>query len=103
MNLSTLAFNKSNRIYPKSNFKMCITTIKENPDEIGEKHFKVISSEWIDCKGADFRKSLDEDYKNGIKHEIEIVYEKPKTFVFNKIYVLATRDKVWVWKLNEEN
>lgn len=90
---------KSDRIMPAHKCRMCVTTMREVPDGTGDNHFETVSCEWHDINGHQFRLDLTEDYKKGIKREIEIVYEKPKTFVFNRIYLLATRDTMWVWTL----
>lgn len=73
--------------------------MREIPEETGENHFRSISEEWVDINGSQFKKQFNEDLKANIKREIEIVYEKPSVFAFNKFYMLATRDKMWVWVL----
>lgn len=96
MNKVPMQYWKSNRIYPMSKFRMCITKVKEE-EEDGENKFKIVSQEWVQGNGKEFRESLFEDANNGIHREIKIVSEKPKEFAFNQIYMLATRDVVWVW------
>ena len=92
-------FYKSDRIMPAHKCKLCIITMREIPEETGDKHFKVVSEKWADINGHEFRKDWMEDIKKGVKREIEIVYEKPDKFIFNKFYLLATRHMMWVWVL----
>ena len=99
MSLFDTGFYKSDRILPAHKCKLCIATMREIPDETGDNHFKLVKEEWVDINGHEFRKDLAEDLKNGIKREIELVYEKPSVFSFNKFYLLATRKRMWVWIL----
>lgn len=98
MNFDT-RFYKSDRIMPLHKCKMCVIKMREIPDGKGDQHFQKISETWVDVNGKQFRKDLLEDAKKGITRDIEIVYEKPTQFVFNKIYLLATRDRMWVYTL----
>lgn len=101
MNNVPMQYWKSDRIYPMSKFRMCITKVKEEEDG-GEKTLKVVSQEWVQGNGKEFRESLFEDANRGIHREIKIVTEKPKEFAFNQIYMLATRDVVWIWVKDED-
>ncbi len=92
-------FYKSDRIMPAHKCRMCITTMREIPEETGDKHFRKVKEEWIDINGHQFRKDLMEDAKKGINREVQVVYEKPNKFIFNVFYLLATRDTMWVWTL----
>lgn len=83
---------KSARLYPTSNFLLCITTVREEDGQLKE-----IDSQWINANGKEFRDSIFEDRKKGINRSIQIVDEKPTQFVFNQIYMLRTRKKVWIW------
>lgn len=83
-------------IFPKSNFKMKITymkKIKENDKEA----YKVIETKWIKGNGKQLRDSIFEDRKNKINRTIEIVNEKPTSFKFNQLYMLPTRDIMWIY------
>ena len=85
-------------IYPKSSFLMCLTTLKRIEGlEPNTWSYKVVSSKWKKCNGREFRNSLKEERMNGINHSIQIVSEKPEKFIVNQIYMLPTRDRVWVW------
>lgn len=86
--------------YPKSSFLMCLTTLEKVEETEGKPQYKVISSNWKKCSGKDFKDSLFEERQNGIIHEIQIVNKKPEQFVINQIYMLATRDRVWIWTEN---
>lgn len=86
-------------MYPKSNFRMCITKLKKNEND--EKRFEIIDSKWIKCSGKKFREDFFESRENGENLTIEIVNEKPKDFKINQLYMLATRDIVWVWVEDE--
>lgn len=83
--------------YPKSSFLMCLTTLEKVGESEGKPNYRVISSNWKKCRGRDFKNSLLEERQNGINHEIQIVNKKPEQFVVNQIYMLATRDKIWIW------
>ena len=95
-------------LYPKSKFKLCLTKLRkvevqESEDNIENenKHYKVVNSEWQNGNGKEFRLSIQEDRKNGINRTIEVVNEKPENFVINQIYMLSTRDRVWIWTEEE--
>lgn len=89
---------RSNEIYPKSSFLMCLTLLKKVEGTAPDTwNYKVISSNWKKCNGKEFRNSLEEERMNGINHSIQIVSEKPEKFIINQIYMLPTRDRVWVW------
>lgn len=92
-------FYKSDRIMPAHKCRMCITTMREVPDGIDDKHFVKVKEEWVNINGHEFRKNLTEDVKKGVNREIQIVYEKPNKFSFNVFYLLATRNTMWVWIL----
>lgn len=82
-------------LYPKNKFLLCITKLEKTDNETMP--YKVISSEWNKVNGKEFRNSIYEDRKNGIKRTVEIVNQKPEKFVVNQIYMLATRDRAWIW------
>jgi hypothetical protein len=47
--------------------------------------------------GDQFRESLYESRNGGENIKIEIENQKPEKFKINQIYMLPTRDRVWVW------
>ena len=100
MSKVSMQYQKSDRIYPMSKFRLCITKVRET-EEDGENKFKITSQEWVQGNGKQFRESLFEDANRGIHREIKIVSEKPNEFAFNQIYMLATRDVVWIWTLED--
>ncbi len=79
-------------LYPKSKFRFYLTKLRKVEDEDGKERFTVVSSEIISGNGKKFRESL-----YGISAHIEVVTEKPERFKLNQIYMLATRDIVWLW------
>lgn len=83
-----------NIILPKHKFRMCVTTL-EKAGENEER--KVKDSKWVKGNGAQFRRDFYESKANGESLSIEIVDEKPTSFKVNQIYLLRTRDVVWVW------
>lgn len=88
--------------YPKSKFMMCITTLRrvdvQGPDEKTDTfQYQVLGSHWEKGNGKQFRNSIYEDRANGINRTIQIVNEKPEKFIINQIYMLPTRDRVWIW------
>lgn len=89
-------------LYPKSKFLMCITTIRrvevQSPnDEKMTWQYKILGSKWIKSNGKEFRESIYESRGRGENIKIEIVNQKPEKFKINQIYMLPTRDRVWVW------
>lgn len=80
--------------YPKSSFRMCVTTLKKKEDGEG---YEVQDSKWIKGRGKQFKEDFFESRANGEDLSIEIVNQKPEKFKVNQIYMLATRDVVWVW------
>ena len=91
-----------NTIYPKSSFLMCITTlrkveIQKDDSESKTWQYQVVESKWKKCNGKDFKKSFFESRDNGENITIQIVNERPEKFVINQLYMLATRDRMWVW------
>lgn len=81
-----------NSLYPKSKFRFHLTKLRKVEDEDGKERFVVVSSEIISGNGKKFRESL---YGTGA--QIEVVTKKPERFKLNQIYMLATRDVVWLW------
>jgi hypothetical protein len=79
-------------LYPKSKFRFHLTKLRKVEDEDGKERFAVVSSEIIPGNGKKFRESL-----YGTSAHIEVVTEKPERFKLNQIYMLATRDVVWLW------
>lgn len=79
-------------LYPKSKFRFHLTKLRKVENEDGKEKFIVVSSEIISGNGKRFRESL-----YGTNVNIEIVNEKPEKFKLNQIYMLATRDVVWLW------
>lgn len=79
-------------LYPKSKFRFHLTKLRKVEDEEGKERFAVVSSEIIQGNGKKFRESL-----YGTDAHIEVVNEKPERFKLNQIYMLATRDVVWLW------
>lgn len=79
-------------LYPKSKFRFHLTKLRRVEDEDGKERFAVVSSEVISGNGKKFRESL-----YGTSAHIEVVTEKPERFKLNQIYMLATRDVVWLW------
>ena len=92
-------FNKSNEAMPAHKCLLSIITMREVTNETGDKHFKFVKEENVDINGNEFRKNMNDDIKSGLNREIEVVYEKPTQFTFNKFYLLATRKRMWVWIL----
>lgn len=81
-----------NSLYPKSKFRFHLTKLRKVEDEDGKERFVVVSSEIISGNGKKFRESL-----YGTETQIEVVTKKPERFKLNQIYMLATRDVVWLW------
>lgn len=79
-------------LYPKSKFRFHLTKLRKVQDKDSKEKFIVVSSEIISGNGKRFRESL-----YGTNVDIEIVNEKPEKFKLNQIYMLATRDVVWLW------
>lgn len=79
-------------LYPKSKFRFHLTKLRKVEEEDGKERFAVVSSEIISGNGKKFRESL-----YGTSAHIEVVTEKPERFKLNQIYMLATRDVVWLW------
>ena len=79
-------------LYPKSKFRFHLTKLRKVEDEDGKERLAVVSSEVISGNGKKFRESL-----YGTSAHIEVVTEKPERFKLNQIYMLATRDVVWLW------
>lgn len=79
-------------LYPKSKFRFHLTKLRKVEDEDGKERFAVVSSEIISGNGKKFRESL-----YGTSAHIEVVTQKPERFKLNQIYMLATRDVVWLW------
>ena len=87
-----------NEGYPLSKFRMKITYLEKNGENL-----RVVDSKWVKGNGKKFRKDLDNERAGGIVRTIEIVDEKPEKFKLNQIYMLRTRDVVWVFTEKEAN
>ena len=80
----------------KSKFLLKLTYLEDRDGELIP-----VSSHHVMLSGREFVDDMDEDRKNGINHRIEVVNEEPKGDIeLGVIYILATRDKAWVWNLN---
>ena len=80
----------------KSKFLLKLTYLEDRDGELIP-----VSSHRVMLSGREFMEDMNEDKKNGINHRIEIVNEEPKDNIeLGVIYILATRDKAWVWNLN---
>lgn len=90
-------------IFPKSHYKMKITYLSRQKNEKGEDTFKLLNSVWIKGKGKEFRDSIFEDRAKGINRTIEIVNEPPLKFKLNQIYMLPTRDTLWIYVERNDN
>ena len=89
-------------LYPKSKFLMCITTLRKVEVQMGDDdsktwQYQVVDSKWKKCNGKEFRESFFESQKGGENITIQIVNSRPEKFTINQIYMLSTRDRVWVW------
>lgn len=94
---------KKTEIFPKSHYKMKITYLSKKKNEQGEEYFKLLNSIWVKGNGKKFRDSVFEDRQNGINRTIEIVNEPPLKFKFNQIYMLPTRDVLWIYVERDDN
>ena len=82
--------------FPKAKFRMKVSSLEKVETDEGPS-YKVAKSEWVKGNGKQFRDSIREDLENGMDRTIEVVNEEPKKFKINQIYMLATRDVVWVY------
>lgn len=96
-NTSTLNQLKDENVYPKAKFRMKVTTLEKQETENGPA-YKVINSEWIKGNAKQLRESVRAEIAEGKTRTIEIVNEEPKKFKINQIYMLRTRDVVWIYK-----
>ena len=71
-------------------------------DEEGNSTLKVIDTINEKMSRVDFIYDINDDERNGIEHEFEIVQEKPVNFVLNKIYVLADGSRMWIYLEKEK-
>ena len=88
-------------LFPKSTFRMCITTMKKVGDEDGKQTYVASNSKWIKYSGKKFRQDYFEAKDGGENMSIEIVDRKPESFKINQIYMLRDRKVVWVWTEEE--
>ena len=84
-------------LFPKSNFRMKITVLERKDREDEKQGFRVVETKWVKGNGKNFRDSIYKDRKNKISRTIQIVNQEPVKFVFNQLYMLPTRDVVWVF------
>lgn len=81
----------------KSSFLITITLMEKVEDEEGNSTLKVIDTINEKMSRNNFIYDINEDERNGIKHEFEVVQEKPINFQINKIYILADGSRMWVY------
>lgn len=86
----------------KSSFLITITLMEKVEDEEGNSTLKVIDTISEKMSRTNFIYDINEDERNGVEHEFEVVQEKPVNFVLNKIYILADGSRIWVY-LEKEN
>lgn len=84
-------------LYPKSKFRMCITTMKKVDTDDGHSTYVPSNSKWVKYSGKKFREDFIESRDGGEKLSIEVVNAKPEKFRLNQIYMLRNREVVWVW------
>lgn len=82
--------------FPKSKFRMKVTEMEKQETDNGPA-YKVTKSQWIKGNRREFIESIAEDLTNGIDRTIEVVNREPEKFKINQIYMLATKDVVWVY------
>lgn len=95
MNLNQRGFQPWDIV--KSKVLMNVTLLEKVEDENGATSLKVINSQSFTMSGKEFKTSLEQDRLDGIKHKVEIVYEKPEKFQINGIYILADGKKAWTF------
>lgn len=81
----------------KSKIRMSVTLLEKVEDENGGTSLKVTDNQIFNMSGKEFRVSLEQDRLAGVKHKVEIVYEKPEKFQLNGIYILADGRKAWTF------
>lgn len=81
----------------KSKVLMNVTMLEKVEDENGVTSLKVTGNQIFKMSGKEFRTSLEQDRLDGVKHKVEIVYEKPEKFQINGIYILADGRKAWTF------
>ena len=81
----------------KSKVLMNLTLLEKIEDEEGGTTLKVVDNQTFKMSGKELRTSLEEDRFAGVKHTVEIVYEKPSKFQLNGIYILADGKKIWAY------
>ncbi len=96
-NWSTLKQERDLNVYPKAKFRMKITTLEKQETENGPA-YKVLNSEWVKGNAKELRESIKAELAEGKNRTIELVDEEPKKFKVNQIYMLKTRDVVWIYK-----
>lgn len=96
-NWSTLKQERDLNVYPKAKFRMKITTLEKQETENGPA-YKVLNSEWVKGNAKELRESIKAELAEGKNRTIELVDEEPKKFKINQIYMLRSRDVVWIYK-----
>lgn len=86
-----------NRNLLKSSFLITITLMEKVEDEEGNSTLKVIDTINEKMSRKNFIYDINEDERNGIEHEFEVVQEKPINFQINKIYILADGSRMWIY------
>ena len=76
---------------------MNVTMLEKVEVEDGSTSLKVIDNQIFKMSGKEFRTTLEQDRLDGVKHKVEIVYEKPEKFQINGIYILADGKKAWAF------
>lgn len=85
----------------KSKILMNVIELEKVEDEDGVSSLKIVDTHMFKMSGKEFRVNLEEDRLAGIKHTVQIVYDKPEKFQINGIYILADGRKAWAYVKRE--
>ncbi len=77
----------------KAHFILKITYLQKNEEE----KLKVVDAQRIRASKVMFRKSLEEDFHNKKKRQIEFVDKEPENFIFNVIYIRKDGKYVYIF------
>lgn len=77
-----------------SKVQLRITYLKK--DELdGKIRYVPTNTHFFSVKGKNLKESFECDRKDGIDHEVEIVFERPETFKVNQVFIRADGKVVW--------
>lgn len=81
----------------KSKIRVKITQMEKIEAENSAPTHKIISTEFTNMSGKDFKATMQKDYVEGADNRVEIVDSAPEKFKFNCVYIRRDGKVAWIY------